>query len=214
MTDLDLVQKVRQELEWDPRVDAVAIAVGAKAGVVTLRGTTRTLREAIEARRAAMRVPGVTGVNDELLTTILDPREDNELRGAVLQALMLNSLVPSTIDATVDHGYVTLTGTAEWQHQRDEVDRVVSNVPGVAYVEDRITLCFAAPGPNAVGVAIEKAFERSARLKTDNLKVTAARGVVTLSGSVDIWADRDEAVAIAWATPGVREVVDELIVRS
>jgi len=34
-------------------------------------------------------------------------RDDADLRGAVLQALMLDALVPSTVDATVRDGLVT-----------------------------------------------------------------------------------------------------------
>lgn len=58
-------------------------------------------------------------------------REDADLRGAVLQALVLNGLVPSTIDANVTDGWVTLTGTANWQYQRDEAQRVAGNIGGV-----------------------------------------------------------------------------------
>ena len=35
---------------------------------------------------------------------------------------MLDSLVPKTVDAKVEDGFVTLTGTADWQYQRDEAD--------------------------------------------------------------------------------------------
>jgi len=38
--------------------------------------------------------------------------------GLVLRALHFDSLIPETIDARVDDGWVTLTGTAEWQYQR------------------------------------------------------------------------------------------------
>lgn len=44
-------------------------------------------------------------------------REDAELRGDVLQVLMLNSPVPATIDARLEDEFVTLTGTADWQYQ-------------------------------------------------------------------------------------------------
>jgi osmotically-inducible protein OsmY len=53
--------------------------------------------------------------------------EDAELRGDVLQALMLDTLVPSSIDATVEDGGVTLTGRVDWQFQRDEAEFVAAN---------------------------------------------------------------------------------------
>jgi len=73
---------------------------------VTLRGTVGGFREKREATSAAKRVYGVTKVDNELSVRLLDGdgRDDADLRGAVLQALMLDSLVPSTIDATVTPG--------------------------------------------------------------------------------------------------------------
>jgi len=59
-----------------------------------------------------------------------DRRSDADLRGAVLQALMLDSLVPSTIDARAKDGTVALTGWAPYNYQRDEATFVAGNVPG------------------------------------------------------------------------------------
>ncbi|HET6943894.1 MAG TPA: BON domain-containing protein [Gaiellaceae bacterium] len=60
---------------------------------------------------------------------------------------MLDSLVPGTIDASVDVGLVTLTGTAAWQYQRDEAEFVAGNLSGVLGVDDEIELT--RPEPSA-----------------------------------------------------------------
>src|ERR1700675_4641565 len=122
MSDYDLELSVSEELGWDPKVDSGAIAVSADDGVVTLRGTVGSFRQKREAKQDAERVYSVKSVDNQLEVRILndDRRDDADLRGSVLQALMLYSIVPSTIDAKVDAGWVTLTGTAEWQFQRDE----------------------------------------------------------------------------------------------
>src|SRR5579862_1380190 len=119
MMNDELVRRVSDELFWDPKVDNAEIAVSADAGVVTLRGTVGSFRQKREAKKAAERVYGVTSVKDELTVRILTSaqRDDAELRGDVLQALMLDSLVPSTIDAKVKDGVVTLTGKANWQYE-------------------------------------------------------------------------------------------------
>jgi osmotically-inducible protein OsmY len=97
-------------------------------------------------------------------------RGDAELRGDVLQALMLDSLVPSTVDAKVDDGFVTLTGTAHWKYQRDEAEHVASNIVGASDVVDEIEL---KPEPSAHDVKedIESAFERNAKLDANDLHV-------------------------------------------
>src|SRR4051812_36851723 len=149
MSNDELTSHVSDELLWDPKVDNAAIAVSADDGVVTLRGTVGTFRQKREAKRDTERVYGVKRVDNELEVRILteNRRDDADLRGAVLQALMLDSLVPSTIEAKVKDGWVTLTGTAEWQFQRDEAEFVAANIAGVVAVETEIELL--GPTPSA-----------------------------------------------------------------
>src|SRR5882762_7522352 len=130
--DNDLRADVSDELFWDPKVDNTAIAVSADDGKITLRGTVGSLREKREARKAAERVFGVISVDNKLQVKLMndDKRADAEVRGDVLQALMLDSLVPKTVDAKVADGFVTLTGSANWQYQRDEAEFVASNIVG------------------------------------------------------------------------------------
>lgn len=118
MTNETLERNVTDELLWDPKIDSEAIAVSADNGIVTLHGTVGSFRQKREAKRAAERVYGVTNVNNALAVRILTKRrrEDAEIRGDVLQALMLDALVPTIIDAMVKDGIVTLTGTAEWRY--------------------------------------------------------------------------------------------------
>jgi len=147
--DNDLTADVSDELFWDPKVDNTAIAVSADDGKITLRGTVGSLREKREAKKAAQRVFGVTSVDDKLQVKLMNEqkRADAEIRGDVLQALMLDSLVPNTIDAKVDDGFVTLTGTADWQYQRDEAELVSSNIVGALEVIDTIELEYPTPSP-------------------------------------------------------------------
>lgn len=215
MTDDELRRDVAAELLWDPTVDAGQVAVSADDGIVTLRGTAGSLRQKREAARAARRVSGVTGVQDELQVRILssDRREDADLRADVRQALTLDSVVPPGVDAEVEDGFVTLTGTASWQHQRDEADFVAANVPGVRGITDDITLV---PARNASDIAkrIAAAFRRNALLDADDLSVsTTCFGMVTVSGVVHSWAEHDGALAAAWAAPGVTEVDDRIRVK-
>jgi osmotically-inducible protein OsmY len=131
MTNETLQRNLTDELVWDPKSDSEAIAVvSADDGVVTLRGTVGSFRQKREAKPAAERVRGVTTVNNALDVRVLTEhrREDAELRGDVLQALILDASVPATIDVTVKDGIVTLTGTAQWRYQRDEAEFVTANV--------------------------------------------------------------------------------------
>jgi len=214
MSNDDLERSVADELFWDPKVDNGAIAVSADDGVVTLRGTVGSFRQKREATQDAERIFGVASVDNELEVRILnqDRRDDADLRGDVLQALMLDGLVPSTIDAKVDDGMVTLSGTANWQFERDEAEFVASNILGVVSVDDEIDLVPAAPSSGDVKHSIKKAMERNAKLDADSLSVDSSNGTITLDGTVSSWADHDEAVAAAWAAPGVTDVEDHILV--
>ena len=58
-TDVRLRNFVVRELDWDPDVDAGAIGVAAKDGVVTLTGFVDTYAGKLAAERVAKRVRGV-----------------------------------------------------------------------------------------------------------------------------------------------------------
>ena len=213
-SNTDLIADVSDELFWDPKLDSTAIAVSADDGTVTLRGTVGSLREKREAKKAAERVYGVTSVDNKLEVKLLndDRRADAELRGDVLQALLLDSLVPKTVDAKVDDGLVTLTGTANWQYQRDEAEFVASNIVGAIDVFDEIELEYPTPNRGDVQESIKKAFKRNAALDADELNISTDDGTVTLRGTVSSWAEHDEAIDAAWAAPGVISVRDDLTV--
>lgn len=209
MADAPLEQNIADELLWDPRIDNEMIAVAADDdGTVTLRGTVGSFRQRREAQKAAERVFGVTKVTNDLEVRLLTEhrRQDGELRADVLQALMLDTLVPTTIEASVKDGFVILTGIADWQYQREEAEFIAGNVLGVNGVENDVDLAWPTPSAWDVQHSIKKALERDAKLDADSLVVAASDGTVTLRGSVRSWSEHDAAVGAAWAAPGVRTV--------
>jgi osmotically-inducible protein OsmY len=214
MSNDELRIAVEEELRWEPRIDSEAIGVNADDGVVKLRGTVGSLRSRFEAKKAAERVYGVKSVDDQLQVKILGAksRDDADLRGLVLQALALNSEIPSSVDAAAVNGVVTLSGVVSHHFEREEAEAVASKVSGVTSIDDQITIVPPGPSVHDVKHSIKKALERSAKLDAADLSVESSQGIVTLSGVVDSWANHDAAVAAAWAAPGVRHVEDQISV--
>jgi osmotically-inducible protein OsmY len=210
----DLVANVNDELFWDPKVDNAAIAVTADKGAITLRGTVGSLREKREAKKAAQRVFGVISVDDKLQVRLLDSsrRADADLRGDVLRAMSLDSLVPQSVDAKVSDGFVTLSGAVDWQFQRDEADYVASNIVGLLDVFNEIEIRNPTPNSYDVKASIKKALKRNAGVDGDGLSVTTDNGTVTISGTVRSWSEHDEAIDAAWAAPGVTSVRDGMAI--
>jgi osmotically-inducible protein OsmY len=214
MSNEELRKNAADELFWDPKIDSSSIAVGTDAGKVTLRGTVGSFREKRAAKQAVERLAGVTGVENELSVRLMtdDARSDADVRADVLQALMLDTLVPTTIDAKVIDGEVTLTGEAEFKFQRDEALEVAGNIRGVTNVWNEVAIVGPPPAAGDVKDAISKAFDRSAKLDADALTVESSDGTVTVKGTVQSWAEHDEAIDAAWAAPGVRNVHDRILV--
>jgi osmotically-inducible protein OsmY len=212
VSDHDIERLVSEELHWEPKVDDRAIAVAAIDANVTLRGTVGSFREKRDAQKAATRIDGVKSVKNDLKVRLLTEhgRGDADLRGDVLRALQLDGSVPNTVDARVDDGWVTLTGTASRQYQREEADYVAGNIAGILGVDDQIDLRDPEPSAGDVAEGIRKAFKRSAKLDADHVSVDTYDGTVVLTGYVSSWVEHDEAIAAAWAARGVSKVDDHI----
>jgi osmotically-inducible protein OsmY len=135
-----IVDDVRAALARDPRIERPRrVAVGEQAGHVTLRGTVATPRQRRAAAAVATSVPGVRAVHDGLHVDPRDQWEDDELRGAALQALMSDDAVPSElIDAAVRSRWLTLKGEVRHQSESDAAFGAVSRLTGVGGITNEI----------------------------------------------------------------------------
>ena len=214
MTDEKLERDVISELEWEPSLNAIDIGVSVEDGVVTLRGNVRSFAERFRAERVTGRVFGVTAVVNDLnvrLTTEYR-RTDSEIAEAAVTALKWNTLVPpGRVMPLVANGWITLTGTVNWQYKKDAAARAVRYLPGVKGVINNIIVRTQVDATD-VRDKIEAALGRSAERDTRRIEITVEDGKVTLSGNVHSTVEREEAERAAWAAPGVQEVDDQLAV--
>jgi hypothetical protein len=72
--------------------------------------------------------------------------------------------------------------------------------------------CAKAPNDAQLASQVQEKFSQDSGLQGKQLSAQAANGVVTLGGTVDNDAQRDAAARYAAATPGVKEVVNNLTV--
>ena len=213
--DKDLERDVRDELAFDPRVDVKAITVSAKSGVVTLSGSAPTWAAKLTACQDAERVNGVNVVVEHLDVALPDlhARTDADLAKAVADALRWHVEVPhDKIKTSVRDGWITLEGKVDWQYQRAAADGAVRYLVGVKGVTDQIAVAPSSGRSIDVRQHIKDALTRSAETDAQRITVDAAEGgAVTLRGTIHSWAEREDVVRAAWATPGVRKVQDDLI---
>ena len=212
-TNAQLKSDVAEALLWDPTVTSADIVVAVEDGVVTLSGTVPYYAEKASAERATRRVNGVRAIAEGLEVSVSGAhmRKDSELALAVVHALSWHVWVPDTIQATVEKGWVTLSGSASWDYQRTAAAESLSFLSGIKGVVNDIVLEVGV-NPASIRDAVEKALRRNSEIDAGRVHVTADGGKVKLTGTIGSWTEKDESASAAWSTPGVTAVENDLVV--
>ncbi|HUL48865.1 MAG TPA: BON domain-containing protein [Gemmatimonadales bacterium] len=218
-SELELKQRVRDELEAEPSLHPAHMHVFADDGTITLQGTVTNYAQRVTAEALAHRVREVRSVKNTLdvVLPVASRRSDAEITDAVTRVLQWNASVPrDKIHVRVVDGWVQLSGMVEWQYQRAAAEAAVQPVIGVRGVSNFIAVRPRTP-VGEVRERIAAALQRRADLATRDARavdVETEGSVVTLRGKVHCWSDRALIEAAAWGTPGVAKVEDELEVVS
>jgi hyperosmotically inducible protein len=216
MSDADLRQDILDELEFDPCMNAHSIGVAVVNGVVSLSGYVGSCAEKRTAVIATKRVRGVRAVADDI--EVRYPHEkttpDDEIAQRVADVLDWDIVVPSgSIQAVVREGWVTLTGTVDWQYQRKAAEDDVRKLSGVHGVVNSIMLKARVIHTDEVKKKIEDALKRHAEVEAEGIRVSVEDGgQVILEGKVGNWDERNAVEVAVWSAPGVCRVVDRLTI--
>jgi osmotically-inducible protein OsmY len=213
LTDRDVRVRdaVLRQLEWDPEVDASAIGVSAGKGAVTLTGYIGTYAGKLAAERAAKRVRGVRAVANDLGVRLMLERTDADIATDVSRALEMCGAIPSTVQAVVHHGHVTLTGQVDWLFQTRAAEKALRHIRGVRAVVNYIAIAPRAIERDAQH-RIAEALHRQASIDARRITVATMGDKVILTGTVASWWERDAAERAAAGAPGVAHVDNRLIV--
>lgn len=209
-TDIQLQQDVLAELKWQPSVHAAGIGVEVKDGVVTLAGEVSSFVEKWDAERAAQRVAGVTALAIDLNVKLsaFGKRTDADIARSAQTALNWSTtFTHDSVQVMVEAGWITLSGEADWQYQKRAATDCVRHLSGVMGVSNQMAINPKLP-MGSVKADIEAALKRVSQADARQISVSVTGDNVTLTGTVANWSERDLATTTAWATPGVRTVVD------
>ena len=213
-TDKQLKNDILAELRWEPSVNAEQIGVEVKDGIVTLAGHVDSFVEKWAAEKAAKKVSGVRALAVEMDVKLpsLNQRNDADIARSADSALEWTTYLPrNTINIQVESGRVTLDGDVEWEYQRRAALSAVRNLMGVKGITNNIVIKSKVTA-NGVKADIIDALKRRAMTESQKIVVDVHGSDVTLSGTVDNWAERDLATHSAWSTAGVQNVQNNIIV--
>jgi osmotically-inducible protein OsmY len=209
-----LQMDVLEAIKWEPQLNAAEIGVIVHDGIVTLTGTVDNYSKKIAAESATKNVAGVKAVVEKIDVKYSNfgVKTDDEIANEVLKSLKNHWNVPDEqIKIEVEDAWVTLNGDVTWNYQRVAAKDAIDNLPGVKGVINNIKI-----RANAITELekrlIEKALNRHWSINADDIDVEVIGSKVILSGKVTSMYQKEEAGNIAWKTPGVLSVDNNLVV--
>jgi osmotically-inducible protein OsmY len=211
-SNAELQTDVQNEISRSSILSPAEIGVTAKDGLITLTGVVDDYSKKIAAENAAKKVKGVKAVAEEITVKYKDSKiSDTEIATTILNVLKGNGEVPeSRIAFGIENGVVTLTGEVDWKFQSKAAEEAIKYLPGVELVFNQIIII--PYTGNVDKQVIENALGRNVVIYGKNIRVDVAGNVVTLKGTVASVFEKEEAGRVAWYTPGVDDVKNDLVI--
>ncbi|MDA6071599.1 BON domain-containing protein [Flavobacterium sp. AC] len=213
-TNQELQKDVQDAMKWQPSLHAAEIGVTVKDAIVTLTGTVDGYYKKTEAETAAKGVAGVNAVVEEINVKYPSNflKTNNEIAAEVVKALKDDRSVPNNqINVKVEDGWVTLDGELAWHYQKDAAKSAVARLSGVKGITNDINIKSEAHD-TLEKKRVEDAFTRHWSINAEDITVSVSGTKITLTGTVTSLYQKDEAARIAWDTPGVWSVENNLVV--
>lgn len=210
----ELQNDVQNAIKWEPLLNAAEIGVTANDGIVSLTGVVDSYAKKMEAENAAKKVIGVKALVEKIEVKFPNSWTKNsaEIATEVLAALHSNWSVPKDkVTVKVEDGWVTLEGELPWNYQKVAAKSAVNYLVGVKGVTNNIKI--KADSHDAIEQKdVEEAIARNWSIDDSDIKVQVSGTTVTLTGTVTSWYQKEEAARIAWNTPGIWHVKNELVI--
>ena len=146
-----------------------------------------------------------------LLLAADPPPTDTDVNKAVETALFVDNYVPaSQVDVVTAEGIVTLTGAVNNLLAKERAVQLAESINGVRAVIDRVTVTPSARRDAEIKSDVEQALMDDPAVGRYDVHITVTNGVVTLTGTVDSYAQRRLAPEVAKAVRGVTDVKNQI----
>jgi osmotically-inducible protein OsmY len=212
----ETLNKIRDQLLMDSRIDAKKIVVEVSNGTVHLSGTVDSLAALSAAEMAARTIESVKQVDNRI--KIRYPGDtpvitDEKISENVLNAIRMDRNIRSElVKVSVEGGVVTLYGSVDSYWSKVRSEEIISSISGVVQIINNLTVVpTVSMDDNTIAQQIREALQRMAEINLESITIVVEKGVVTLTGKVPHWNAYYSAEFAARNTDGVLDVRNELI---
>lgn len=214
----ELKQNVKDQLDWDYRIDASDIDVKADDGILSLEGIVINYPAKRYAENDALSIKGVNTVINNIKIIYPPSSEmpkDEELEKNAKDALARNANIDArNIDVLVGSGIITLEGSLDAYWKKRETERIISNLKGVVDVFNKLTIIPTDDHKDReIAENISNSLTRNRNVIVDNIDLKVKEGEVELFGSVSNWRSYEAAMDSVRYTAGVKNLIDHLKVK-
>lgn len=213
-SDSQLRQQVEDELAGNPAIDANRIGVAVVDGIVTLSGHVADYAQKVAAEKSSLRIAGVVAVvmHIDVRPGEHDQRTDEDIALSVRAVLdWISGLEEDAIRIKVEKGWVTLSGEVQDGYRSHIAEKNIEHMRGVTGVTNCIRISGSASSVD-IEYNIRKAIQRHTDREMKHLGVQVDQGSVTLSGRLSSPVERSIVWGAARSTPGVKTIVDRLVI--
>lgn len=223
--DAEIEADVNSALRWAADVDELFIDVSVEDGIVNLSGSVESVPERLSAYTEAW-VAGVRDVNvdellvtpfgmaDETVTVDYGPMEDLEIESAIERRLLVSPRVSGlSVEADVEDGVVTLTGTVDHLAASWEAADIAAGTTGVISVvnnldvtrDDTVT-------DSEIESTVQETLNSSVFFDDDQIRAQVTNKVIELTGEVETVTAKVHAENLAASAAGVAGVNNNIAI--
>ena len=213
-TDEILEKDVSNSLKWESPITNSNVIVISDDGEITLTGVVDNFTKRTLAETNTRKITGVKSVINKIYVVFdnWEEKKDVAIKAEILTSFRWNwNTLNDTIKVRVLNGWVTLSGELEWHYQREAAKEAVINLIGVKGVSNYISIK-SQVDTEIKSTSLRLALENHYALDSKNIEIEVLDSKIILKGTVDSWYQKEIAKQIAWKTPGVLHVIDELII--
>jgi osmotically-inducible protein OsmY len=116
----------------------------------------------------------------------------------------------SRVQAAVERGALSLTGTVASLYEREEIEKQAASVRGLAAVDNKIEIVRLDAPDIVLANEAERAISASPRLRALGVTVSAKDAVLSIDGEVPVARDREDVEDAASRVHGVQAIENHL----